>query len=320
MRVGGQIAVPIVSLFLLAACNGIDVGFDGPDDVVPETVWVEEDLASPAAPAVDILFVIDGTGSMAEEQASLASASATFVSVLAELEVSWQLGATSSDLTDEGVLAGDPWIITPTVADPAAALADALLVGTDHVPPSAGLDAATLALRDSSGQNRGFRRAAAALHVVFVSDDDDQSGEVLGADPVGTFVTLLANQAAQNGLPARASAVVGGVPDGCEGATGSARAGTRYLEVVERTGGVDASVCDVDFSVVAEEIAALAVDWPVLFPLQAAPEPGSVTVTVNGERRSDWELELDPPAIRFSEAPGPDADVHVRYALEEEAS
>ncbi len=320
MRIGGQVAVTELFLFLLAGCNGIDVGFDDPDTIAPDPVWVEETLGTAAAPAVDILFVVDGTGSMAEEQSSLAAASATFVSILGDLSLAWQIGATSSDLADEGVLLGDPWVITPESPDAASALGTALLVGTDHVPPSSGLDAATLALRDSTGQNRGFRRADAALHVVFVSDDDDQSGEVLGADPVGTFVTLLANESALNGLPARASAVVGRVPDGCEGGTGSARAGTRYLQVVERTGGASASVCDVDFSAVAEAVAALTVDWPVRFVLQAEPVPDSVTATVNGERRTEFVVELDPPAIHFDTAPGPDAEVRVRYELAEAGS
>ncbi len=309
-----------VFLALLTGCSGIDVGFDDPDAVAPDAVWVEETLDSGPAPAVDVLFVVDGTGSMAEEQASLAAASASFVAILSEQALAWQLGATSSDLSDEGVLRGDPWVITAEAASPADALAAALLVGTDHVPPSSGLDCATLALRDATGQNRGFRREGAALHVIFVSDDDDQSGEVLGADPVGAFVTLLANAAALSGQPARASAVVGMAPHGCDGSTGSARAGTRYLDVVERTGGTWASVCDVDFTLVAEAIGALAADWPVVYALQAQPVEGTVSVTVNGERTTIFTVDLDAPAVVFAAPPGPDAEVKVRYQLAEEGA
>ena len=308
----------VVFLALLGGCNGIDVGFDDPDVVAPDAVWVEETLGSGPAPAVDVLFVVDGTGSMAEEQASLAAASAAFVTILSGQALAWQLGATSSDLSDEGMLMGDPWVITPEASAPADALAEALTVGTAHVPPSSGLDSATLALRDASGDNRGFRREGAALHIIFVSDDDDQSGAVLGADPVGAFTSLLANEAARSGQPARASAVVGPAPLGCEGATGSARAGGRYLEVVERTGGSATSVCDVDFTSVAAALGALAVDWPTRYVLQAIPMEGTLSVTLNGERTTAFAL--DEAVIAFSEAPGPDVEVRARYRLAEESS
>jgi hypothetical protein len=308
----------VVYLPLVAACNGIDVGFDDPDAVAPEAVWVEETLASLVPPAVDVLFIVDGTGSMAEEQAALAAASSSFVDNLSGQALDWQLGAASTDLGDGGVLTGDPWIITPAAESPAHALAVALTVGTDHVPPSAGLDAATLALRDSTGQNHGFRRQTAALHVVFVSDGDDQSGPVLGADPVDAFVDLLANEAARAGQPARASAVVGPASVGCEGGSGSASAGFRYLEVAARTGGASASICDADFTAVADAIGALAVERPVRFALQAQPVEGTLSVTVNGVRTTAFTLDRDGPAVVFTEAPGVDDELLARYQLAEE--
>ncbi len=300
---------------LLGGCDGLDYGFQDPDVTAPPEVWVEETLVQASAPPVDVLFVVDGTGSMDEEQDALAAASADFVDGLVASGLEWQVGATSTDPLDAGSLQGRPWILTPVHPAPGDALATALAVGTGHAPPSAGLDSAALALADAEGDNVGFRREGAALHVVFVSDGDDQSGSVLGADPAEGFVSRLEDEAASSGQPARASAVVGDAPDGCDGGTGEAQAGTRYIAVAEATGGSVGSICALDFSGVADALATLAVNWPTRFALQAAPVDGSVTVSVNGDRETAFSVDKEGPALVFDSAPAPEAVIEVRYQL-----
>lgn len=301
-------------LSLALAC-GIDVGFGDTDAAVADPVWVTESLVQDAAPAVDVLFVVDGTGSMAEEQASLVAAADAFVGALEVDSLDWQLGATSTDLEDAGVLNGDPWILTPQHTAPAAALAVALDIGADHAPPSAGLDAAALALADVSGQNHGFRRDNAALHVIFVSDGEDQSGTILGSNPVDAFVDLLLAEEARTGQPARASAVVGDSPSGCDGATGEASAGLRYLAVASRSGGASVSVCDADFAAVAARLGELAVVWPREFALQGLPEAGTVSVLINGARYADFIVDYAELTLSFDAPPPPYASIEVRYQL-----
>lgn len=304
-------------LGLVLAC-GIDVGFGDTDAVAADPVWVTESLIQDSAPAVDVLFVVDGTGSMAEEQASLVSAADAFVGALEADSLDWQLAATSSDLEDGGVLNGNPWILTPQNEAPAAALAQALDIGADHAPPSAGLDAAALALRDDSGQNHGFRRENAALHVVFVSDGEDQSGTILGSNPVDGFLAMLEEEALRTGQPARASAVVGDSPSGCNGSTGEATAGLRYLAVASRSGGASVSVCDADFAAVAGRLGELAVVWPLRFELQGTPEAGTVTVAINGARYDDFIVDYAELSLIFDVPPPPYASIEVRYQLAEE--
>ena len=218
----------VISLLLLG-CNQYNLE-DHDEDAVGR-VLVEETFTQAALPAVDILFVVDSTGSMSEEQASFGAAAEAFVGELDALGLSYQLGVTTTDPEDAGALVGRPWIVTGVDEDPAAALAAALAVGTDSPPPPAGLFAATMALADTQGLNRGFRRDDAALHVVFVSDGDDGSDVWMAEDPVSSFEALLAAETARTGRSARASAVVGDTPDGCEGEGGSAQPGTRYTEI-----------------------------------------------------------------------------------------
>ncbi|MBM4391770.1 MAG: hypothetical protein FJ090_11665 [Deltaproteobacteria bacterium] len=300
---------------LLGGCDGLDYGFQDPDVTAPPEVWVEETLVQATAPPVDVLFVVDGTGSMEEEQEALAAASADFVDALVASGLEWQVGATSSDPVDAGSLQGRPWILTPLHAEAGAELADALAVGTSHAPPSAGLDSAALALADAEGENVGFRRDGAALHVVFVSDGDDESGSVLGADAATSFVSRLAEEAAETGQPASASAVVGDAPSGCDGGTGEAQVGTRYIAVAEATGGSVSSICALDFSGVADALGTLAVNWPTRFSLQATPVDGSVSVLVNGQRETSFSVDEAGPALIFASAPPPEAVIEVRYQL-----
>ena len=301
---------------VLLACDGFEYGFSDPDDAVPDPVWVEEHLAQAAAPAVDVLFVIDGTGSMGEELEAIRSQASAFIDSLALLGLAWQVGVTTTDPDDAGELLGRPWIITPSSPAPAEALALVLDVGNGHSPPSAGLDAAALAIDPTTDANIGFRREDAALHVLFVSDDDDQSGSILGADPASAFLALLASESSRTGLPARASAVVGDVPAGCSGETGNAGAGTRYVAVATASGGTVGSICDVDFSAAAIALAESAVDWPTEFALQASPVDGSVTVSVDSVRTSEFTVDAQAPAIRFTTAPPPGAAILVRYEVE----
>lgn len=311
-----MIGMGLTALLFGAACS--DIGLNDPDQQVVEPVTVEERFEQSPYPAIDVLFVIDSTGSMADEQAGIAAAAEDFVAALERLGVAWQIGVTTMDPEDEGALGGRPWILTPSTEAPAAALAAAFQVGTASPPPSAGLDAAVLAFDPDNPDNVGFRRLDAALHVVFVSDGDDESGAVLGEDPAGAFLDELRVQATLTGRAARASAVVDDGSGDCDASGFDTLPGTRFVEVAEASGGRVASVCTVDFSGVAEAIGDVGVEGYTVFPLQADPADGTVYVTVAGERQTEgWVIDHAVPALVFAEPPPLAAEIRVRYELAE---
>lgn len=306
--------VPIACL-AGAACR-IDIGLEDSDAQTTPTVVVEERFTQSAWPALDVLFVMDGTGSMREEQAGIAAAAPTFLAEMDTQGLSWQVGVVSMDLEEGGALRGRPWILTPRTEDAAGLLAATLAVGTDDAPPAAGLDAAALALWDEAGANHGFRRDDAALHLIFVSDGDDGSGEVLGGDAVGALVALLEDEAARTGHPARASALVDDEGGACDEGDYDATPGPRFVAVAEATGGTVASICAPDFEAVAAALGDVAVEGATVFPLQAEPDPASVLVSIDGVRQtSGWAVDSAAPAIVFEVAPPLDAVVTVRYEI-----
>ena len=313
--------LPIASLALFPQGCGIENLVDDPDlEVRPE---LEERFFQAPLPRVDVLWIIDDTGSMAAEQARLADSFEVFVQGLDALEIDFQLGVVTTDMSagEGGVLLGNPWVVTSLHADPVEAFVANSAVGTAGAGPEAGLAAMVAALKEPnrSGANRGFRREDAALHVVVLSDADDRSQDWLGADPVGTALALLEDERQRTSRTARFSAVVGDAPLGCFSSEGSADAGIRYLQVVANSGGSHASICSDDFGPLLENLGVVGVEYPVRFPLQAEPDAESVRVSLGGVAQEEgWILELLPAAIVFDVAPAPEERIDVQYRLESE--
>ncbi len=310
----------LAAFALLAGCN--DFVLSRRSDEVIDPVRITETFTQAPQPRVDLLWVVDDTPSMAAEHVALVSALPVFAAALADAGLAWQLGVVTTDLgADPGRLRGDPWILTPRDADLLPDLLAIADVSADGDEPAGGRGAAAAALQEPlrSGDNRGFRRPDAALHVIFVSDGDDGSGALLGADAAAAFLDLMDAEAAATGRPARASAVVGDRGAGCSGPGGTALPGDTYLDVVEATGGATASICQADLTPVAAALGDQSIDWQDTFVLQARPEPGTVRVTVDGAATPDWSLATAPPAITFDAPPPPGATIVVRYALLDDA-
>jgi hypothetical protein len=102
----------VVALVVLAGCPNREVSEVNPsqDKVEPKEIplTINRDI--------DILFVIDNSGSMREEQIALAANFPQFINVLEQIEgglPNIHLGVTSSDMGTLGVPTGDPACSTP---------------------------------------------------------------------------------------------------------------------------------------------------------------------------------------------------------------
>jgi hypothetical protein len=198
---------PLLLVSLLAGCPDRTIAEVNPDQRSVETKLV------PAIPNrdVDILFVIDNSGSMAEEQASLRANFAKFMDVLATIEggiPNVHIGVTTSNLGqsasdgvgaagfgtqcagkgDDGALRGGAQINGRFIVDEegsvgtrkrnySGTLADAFAsiadVGTGGCGIEQHMAAAQRALVNPV--NAGFLRPSAKLAVIFIADEDDCS-------------------------------------------------------------------------------------------------------------------------------------------------
>lgn len=255
-------------------------------------------------PKADILFVVDKTGSMREEQDALAQNFQTFIEFAEAQGLDYQLGITTTD-TDAADEAGrlssalpgtaeasavDAYpanrIITPsTQPNPAAAFASNISFTLEGGGASdeSGLRAAEMALSAPVlfGANAGFVRRDAVLAVIFVSDEPDQS-----SGSVSYFVNFLKSiKGFRNSALFSASAIVALSPPGrCSSPTGTgdAEADGRYQAVAEQTGGVVQSICAADWSRKLEELSLTAFGFKNAFVLRAQPVIPSLQVFVDG--------------------------------------
>ncbi len=262
--------------------------------------------------AADILFVIDNSQSMAEEQALLGANFAAFVGILDGSYADWQMGVVTTDTStsDAGTLRGG--ILTPDTADIVAAFQSAVAVGTTGSRDERGLWAATLAAEPS--RNPGFIRPDAKFNVVFVSDEDDHSPE-----SVQTYLATLELAAGAAGFGAHA--LVGSLPEGCVSGTSAADPGARYLEAATATEGYWDSICATDYTPLLTRIGLDVGGWATSFELQNLPAPDTIVVAVDAvviqEREVDgWQYDVGENAIVFSgrAIPRPGMTITVEYS------
>jgi hypothetical protein len=258
-----------------------------------------DSFVQPESRDVDVLFVIDNSASMTEEQNLLAAGFSDFIAGAASSQNDYHIGLVTTDATESGALQGTPRYVTPASV---SNFASNVKVGTFGSGDEQGLETAKLALSPPNttvttsscpvfgcsdglsctngvcaGVNSGFLRADAGLEVIFLSDEEDHSD--------GTTTSYLnffwgLKGGAAKGL-FHAHALVGPVT-GCTSLNGSAEHGARYISLATATNGVFGSICSSSFSTALKAIAAIAFGPGARFPLSQEPVANSVAVKVNG--------------------------------------
>jgi hypothetical protein len=264
-------------------------------------------------PKVDVLWVMDNSGGMLEEQASIAANVTQFLSFAQAQAIDYHVGVTTSGLSavsgcNGGANGGEsgrlfpvdhssPRIVTPSTPNPAATLASNLQVGTCHFDAYL-LDAAWRALNPPlvdacddprfpapDDGNCGFLRRDAHLSIIAVTD---------GAEPAAGTVDYYYQGflALKNGHDELFSfhAITGDPGTGCNGAaTGAAEPGDKLVALANRTeGGLFRSICTNDWATTLRDVSAAAFGYRTCYVLTALPEDSNASGTV-----TDTEGELE---------------------------
>lgn len=263
--------------------------------------WTQPERAG----GVDILWVVDDSQSMYEEQALLAEHASTFIGFLTHVPVDFRLGVVNTDMEAES--AGS---LTGELLDPdSPGLVEGFSVEVANEATGSreerGFDAALLGSVAMGG--------AGDLELVFFSDEDDQS-EGSAAD----FLTALGNT--RPGAAVVANAIVGDLPEGCASREVAADPGDRYLEAQDSSGGARESICTADYDAMLERIAARVLGLQDTFALAKVPELSSAEIRVDEvlipeRERHGWRYDAGDNAIVFDgyAVPPPGAVVTARY-------
>jgi hypothetical protein len=314
----------------------------------PAGRWVIERFQAPNVKKIDLLWVIDSSGSMDEEQRRIAGAVARFAEVLETREVDARLAVTTMEMAGEqaGCLKqvdGRRWFDIAT--DPVQEVTrfrTAVQVGASDGTVETGLLAGLVAASGDRPCNQGFRRPDASLAFIFVSDEDDQSPMTLGTARRWARIYNAASHAVVgDDRRALVGAVRGCISPDPNPETPFAElpeeqrrsldtiavVGQRYRALAATSGGVSVSICAEDFAGPLAQVALAAAGVQQRYRLRLEPdwETLSVQVDETPSARSEvgmgsgWWYEAETNSILFGSQSIPEwpARISVRYLAAE---
>jgi hypothetical protein len=256
--------------------------------------------------SADIVFAVNGTSSMSDELSLL---EASILDLSDELEadgVDYRIGAV---VADSGCVAGStPYLddsLSSSEREDAWAEMLAEDAGSDAERPFMLLTSALASSNTGTGGcNEGLYRESAALHLVGVSDEPDQS-----VNPYTYYVSLFQSLDADVALHA-----IGG--DYPTSACGTADVFTGFYEATVATGGSFTSLCNSSFSSNMQAIAAAVTLGSSSFELDDWPVPETLQVFVGGtELTEGWSYDAASNTVSLDESPEDGTEVRFDFAI-----
>ncbi|MFH1469033.1 MAG: choice-of-anchor D domain-containing protein [Pseudomonadota bacterium] len=239
----------------------------------------------PFDPPVDLLFAVDQSGSMDDDQRSLASNFSTFITRLSAFTEDWHVMVVNDD---DGCNLTNGYLTT-TTPNYQTTFSNAVSRGGGRWTEALLTVTSTAVENTDSGEcNQGFMRSDALLHIIVVSDEPEQSAS--------SWSTYVAQIQAKKGSTAnvKISAIAGDYPGGC----GTADAGVGYYEAVQATGGEFLSICS-NWSAMVEDLADASIQLSE-YELSHTADPDTLVVRVNGTTiTSGWHYDETANSVVF---------------------
>ncbi len=265
---------------------------------------------------VDILWVIDDSGSMGDEQRSLAYNFDVFINEFLEKKIDFQMAITTTDPTSRG---DGKWKINPKMLTAQAAAKNekkflndfkrTVQVGTKGSGSEMGLHTANRFLERYEGSvAHQWLRDDAYLIVVILSDEEEQAK--------ASVESLVSNYQSykKNGGMVKVYTIVTTDLRGQQWET----IGERYMKAATMTNGVIADIHQ-DFYTVLRDMGAKIVDLLDKFALAATPHQG-VAVKVNGQLvETGYVYNSETKTVKFLDGhvPAEGSAIEVHYQVEQ---
>ena len=242
-------------LLALLACSP-----DVPPGVMdPDQKAVDDSGLELLEPKVDILFVIDNSGSMSGHQKNLAANVDNFINnFFKTIQIDFHIGVLTTD--DDGgsanccgLLVGNPSYLDRSTPDFRKILASRMIVGTSGSPQEKSFDPVFRALRvpNLNGPNAGFLRPDAFLSIVFITDAEDQS-VIMTAKSLQDFLVNLKGRPDQ--ILSYGVIVPSGEPNCDRDSSDEPKRIEQFLSFSPAAGKNEFSLCDPNFGTRVAEI------------------------------------------------------------------
>lgn len=288
-----------------------------------EPIEQTDKLVQVTQPKVDVLFVIDNSCSMSDEQSQLSTNFPLFMAYFLGSGLDYHIGTVSTDMNDSGQSGklwssnGYLWIDEQTV-NPEQVFTNISVMGTGGSGIEKGRDAAYSAIEiRKNGYNAGFIREEATLNIIAVSDEEDQSTDI----GLNEFINWYLNLKSYSDMVSFSSIVSPG--NGCD-----TTAGNNYLAITSAIvaaggSGIEWSICSDQWDSLLEQLGLQASGLRREYFLSQLPIPETIAVTVKEDdiyyafvEGDDWVYNQPRNSVIFNEyVPSPLAEVYVTYDL-----
>lgn len=282
---------------------------------------------------LDVLWVIDNSGSMDPYQANLTSNFESFISNFRDRQYDMHIAVASSDaylanskqfndpawakFRDGSDDTGHSGIFMITSATPDMS---SVFVTNAHLGIKGSGDERTFSsFREAlnSPLNAGFLRRHSFLAIVILSDEDDFSGndrpqqgnewdyDASTLESVDSYVKYLDTLTQTTGGTRRYNVSAITVPDqNCRDQHPNSIIGKRHMQLVKKTKGVVGNICDASYANALNAIQLNIAELSTQFYLDREPQVKTIKVIVNGveipkDETQGWTYERDANAIRF---------------------
>ena len=320
---------------LMVGCSDYDLRVEDIPDVIvnpsdPAVVSSKDAYMQIQKPEVDVLWIIDNSCSMGDEQNQVANSFPLFMNFFLGSNLDYHIGVVSTDMdnpAESGKLIKGPgnilWI-DPLTPDPVGAFAGMAQLGTNGSGDEQGILAGYAALELQAGHNGAFLREESALHIIVLSDESDYSPD----NPItlNEFKDYL-NSLRQDPEMVEYHSIVSPANFGQFDCSGVSTPGTRYIEVTADVGGVFWSLCDLPWVGALEAIGLDAAGLKREYFLSQIPVPGTIKVSVDDAgimtpfyeydsvtMDGDWVYTQTRNSVTFLEyIPNPGAIVNIEY-------
>ena len=263
----------------------VGVAGEGANAAFKDELFIQE-----SASAVDVLWIIDNSGSMEDTIRQLGNAMNTFINSFVNLGMDYQIAVVTTDManpTESGHFMGP--IIKSSTYTPANAVNEfrsQTSQGFSGSPDEMGLAASMAALSAPlvTGSNAGLIRSNATLAVVVISDEEDSSDYGSPAVNPPGYITWV-KSLKSNPDDVTFSGMVGPKSSTCGGGIQIVSAAPRYHQVINSTHGVWSNICQLDINPFLTHLSYVAAGLEFRFPLSDTPvntSPSAITVTVDG--------------------------------------
>lgn len=283
---------------------------------------------------IDVLWVIDNSGSMESSQANLANNLDSFIGQFVQRNLSFKMAFTSSDAYLASV-SGDASLSlfrdgsdqfghsnTPIIADTTPNPQDVFLKNARLGTKGAGDERMFQSLRETlvNPGNQNFLRPNSFFSVILISDEEDYSWDGTtnyevtsprpALHPVSRYVDFLdAFTFSPPGSRKYNVNTISVLDQNCltllnpKNEPAGQKIGQRYMQLADATGGLKGDICS-NFADTLNKIAGKILELITQFKLNRIPDVDTITVSVNGTNipnnsQNGWTYEPTQNAVFF---------------------